>query len=208
MALKISSLKPNPRNPRTISPEKIEQLKKTLLEFGDLSGFVYNRKSRQVVGGHQRQAALPKDSEVVIERTYKKPTRTGTLAEGYVLFEGERFQYREVDWPKKKEMAANLAANKGAGEWNYQTLGEWMQELGTDGFDLDLTLFDENERKGFFSDLWEDDSDKVEKVEAHVEGFRDTIKVKCPKANRKDVVILLRTAIEESKFCDVVEIES
>lgn len=205
---KLKTLKLNPDNPRTTTDEKIKLLQGSMKEFGDLGGFIFNRKTKQFVGGHQRTKAASSEAEVTIEREYKKPTRTGTVAEGYVLIEGERFAYREVEWSPLKEKAANIAANKGAGEWDYAVLGEWIQELHGKNFNLDLTMFDENERKGFFSDMWEDeDKDaKVEKEEAHVEGFRDTIKIKVPKAVKSQVVELLTKAITGSKFCDVVEI--
>lgn len=151
MDMKVKELAPNPKNPRTITEPKLEQLKKALLEFGDLSGVVFNRTSGQLVGGHQRAKQFDSTAEVTIAKTYAKPTRTGTVAEGYVTFHGERFAYREVKWPKHKEMAANIAANKGAGVWDMAQLGEWMKELGSFDvdFDLDLTMFDTEELKDF-----------------------------------------------------------
>ncbi len=147
----IQDLNPNPKNPRTISDAKLEQLKKALHEFGDLSAIVFNRKTKHLVGGHQRTRVLDSDCEVTITKNYSKPTRTGTVAEGYVDVHGERYAYREVSWPKHKEMAANIAANKGAGEWNVEELTHWMKELGSFDvdFDLDLTMFDEKEQKRF-----------------------------------------------------------
>lgn len=149
--MKISELAPNPKNPRTITDDKLTQLKKALLEFGDLSGVVYNRKTKQLVGGHQRTKLFDKETRVVITYQHLKPTKTGTLAEGYILLKGERFSYREVSWPKHREMAANLAANKGAGTWDLPQLGEWLKELSDFdvGIDLDLTMFDEDELKEF-----------------------------------------------------------
>jgi len=143
----IKDLRANPNNPRIISDEKLKLLKKALEEFGDLGGFVFNRKSKLLVGGHQRAKVFSKDTKVFIEKKYVKPTRTGTIAEGYVIYKGERFKYREVIWDELKEKAANIAANKGAGEWDLPKLTEWLKDLNTVGFDLDLTMFDEKERK-------------------------------------------------------------
>jgi len=92
------------------------------------------------------------DAEVVIEQKYKKPTKTGTVAEGYILLNGERFKYREVSWDAVKEKAANIAANKLAGEFDKGRLASWMQELQDYNFDLDFTMFDSQERVKFFSD--------------------------------------------------------
>ncbi len=150
--MKIKDLKPNPQNPRTITDEKLVQLKKALTEFGDLGGIVFNRKTKKLIGGHQRIKIIDNQSEVVIEKRYSKKTKTGTLAEGYVIANGERLAYREVDWDEAKEKAANIAANKGAGEWDFAQLGEWMKDLDGSLFDLDLTMFDEQERFNFFNE--------------------------------------------------------
>ncbi len=149
--MRTKDLAPNPKNPRKITDAKLEQLKKALLEFGDLSGIVFNRKSGQLVGGHQRVKTFDTDAPVTIVRKFKKPTSTGTVAEGYVELRGERFSYREVSWDKHREMAANIAANKGAGEWDLPQVGEWLKELGSFDvdFDMDLTMFDEEELKDF-----------------------------------------------------------
>lgn len=145
--MKISALKANPENPRTITPAKSAQLKKAMVEFGDLGGIVFNVKSGQLVGGLRRSENFDPATAVVYTKKYSKPTRTGTVAEGYVLLKGERFSYREVRWPKAKEMAANIAANKNAGEWNEPSLAKWLKELGSFdiGIDLDLTMFDADE---------------------------------------------------------------
>lgn len=147
--MKAKDLKPNPKNPRTISAQKLEMLKKSLATFGDLGVIVFNRKTKQIVGGHQRTKALPPSAEVVIEHQYKKPTKTGTVAEGYVEIDGERLRYREVSWDETKEKAANIAANKGAGDWDNPLLSEFLRELDEFGFDLDLTMFDGDERAEF-----------------------------------------------------------
>ena len=142
----LADLAPNPHNPRKITGAKAAMLKKALERFGDLGGIVYNERSRQLVGGHQRAAALP-GSSVVIERRFDAPTPTGTVAEGYVHTPaGDRFAYRVVSWPPDVEKAANLAANKGAGTFDIAMVSEWMLELDTGAFQMDLTMFDAAER--------------------------------------------------------------
>jgi len=148
--MKLSTLKPNEQNPRTITDEKLFQLKKALKEFGPLDGFVYNRKTEQLVSGHQRQKLFA-ESEITITKKYPKPSKTGTTKEGYVTIDGERFSFREVYWDLNKEKAANIAANKGAGDWDMPQLAEWMKELNSfdADFDTGLTMFSEEEMKQF-----------------------------------------------------------
>lgn len=148
--MKIADLNKNPDNPRTITDEKKAQLKKALLKFGDLSGIVFNKKSKQLVGGHQRRDALDENSAITITKKYSKPTRTGTVAEGYVELGTDKFTYREVYWDERTERSANIAANKGAGVFDNDKLNEWMKQLSADDdFDMSLTMFDDSELLDF-----------------------------------------------------------
>jgi DNA modification methylase len=149
--MKLKDLAHNQKNPRTITDAKLAQLKKALLTFGDLSGIVFNRKSKQLVGGHQRTKHFDGDTEVVYTKKFTRPTKTGTVAEGYVELNGERFTYREVEWDRPTELAANIAANKGAGEWDLPELGAMLKELSHFDldFDMDLTMHDADELQEF-----------------------------------------------------------
>lgn len=99
--MKLSDLKPAPYNPRTITQEAAAALQTSLAEFGDISGIVWNKKTGNLVAGHQRMDALR-----------RKHGKALTLREGAVTTpEGERFPVRVVNWPPDKEKAANVAAN-------------------------------------------------------------------------------------------------
>lgn len=145
MDMKITDLKANPKNPRRISSAKKDALRKSIAKFGDLGGFIFNRRSGQLVGGHQRTSILPKDATIEIERTYDEPTAAGTVAEGYIIVEGERHRYREVDVDEQWENAALLAANKHGGEFDPESLSTIMSELSLAGVDMELTGFDPEE---------------------------------------------------------------
>lgn len=149
--MKIKDLKPNEKNPRKISAEDKENLKRALHEFGDLGSIIYNRTSKRLVGGHQRASVIPDNSKIVIEQTHKTPTRTGTVAEGHIVLDGERFNYREVEWDSKREAAAMIAANKHGGEWDTDLLKLNFAEIPIE--DLALTGFDETELKDLGVDL-------------------------------------------------------
>ena len=129
----LKNLAPNPKNPRVISAEKLSQLEKSLKRFGSLDGFVYNKTTKRLIGGHQRQKIF-----------------SGAKIKGeWVYWKGHKWPYREVEWDEATEKAANIAANKGAGEWNKEILGEWFEELKDLDFDLNLTMFDDEELKEF-----------------------------------------------------------
>lgn len=141
--MKLSDLNPNPKNPRKIADWQKDALKRSIEAFGDLSGFIYNRRSKQLEGGHQRKQVMPQDAEVTVEKKYPKPTRTGTVAEGYVVLAGERYAYREVDWDADTALAANIAANKHGGEFDDHLLKQALAQL--DDELLELTGFHEDE---------------------------------------------------------------
>jgi len=130
----------NPRNPRKITPEQLKMLADSLKRFGDLSGLVMNVKTGHLVGGHQRVKLLG-EAPIEITKRYETPSPTGTIAEGYVLFEGERYVYRAVDWDEATENAAMIAANKHGGDWDFPMLSELLVELDQGDFDLGVTGF-------------------------------------------------------------------
>lgn len=138
---KVSDLKESPRNPRTITDERLEMLQKSMSRFGDLGAIVFNRETGRLVGGHQRSKKLPGGAKIVIDHRYKKPTQAGTVAEGHVEFDGERFKYREVAWDEATERAANLAANKHGGTWDMKMLVEELNDLDAMNIDMSLTGF-------------------------------------------------------------------
>ena len=54
----VTDLKPAPYNPRRIDPAAMQGLTKSLERFGDVQPIVWNKRSGQVVGGHQRLRIL------------------------------------------------------------------------------------------------------------------------------------------------------
>ncbi len=99
----IDDLKPDPRNPRKISPEALHGLRRSVGEFGDVSSVVWNSRTGHLVAGHQRLAAL--------RTLYGDKLLLDAQAPCLITPTGERFQIRVVDWDPVKQMAANVAAN-------------------------------------------------------------------------------------------------
>ena len=132
----IDDLAPAPYNPREIDDASAAGLGGSLQKFGDLSGLVWNARSGNLVAGHQRVAQLR--------------ALGGRLEDGAVVVGKKRFLVRVVDWDRKTEVAANVAANNPAiqGRFTDQLeplLGEIMLDLGKDDFELlrfDLLKFD------------------------------------------------------------------
>lgn len=128
-------------------------LKKSLDEFGDLSGVVFNRQTNRLIGGHQRVKVMPKDAEIVYNEKFTEPDRVGTVAHGHIVIDGVQYAYRETEWGEEKEKAANLAANQHGGEWDFPKLTEWVNELDAINLDMELLGFDHTELENMMAPL-------------------------------------------------------
>lgn len=125
----MARLKVNPSNPRSITPAKQKRLADTMERLGDIGGIILNIRTGTLIGGNQRTTVIG-EVEPVIEKRFKKPNATGTIAYGYVEHGGERFSYREVDWPEELEREAIIAANVEAGSWDLDKLyADWDKGL-------------------------------------------------------------------------------
>ncbi len=116
----IKAAKYNPRKDLKPGDPEYEKLKKSLAEFDLVEPLIWNKRTGNLVGGHQRLKVLHArgDKEV---------------------------QVSVVDLDDKKEKALNLALNKISGEWDFPLLKDLLQELDTGEFDIEVTGFSEKE---------------------------------------------------------------
>ncbi|MBS3945301.1 MAG: DNA modification methylase [Melioribacter sp.] len=103
--MNLSDLKAADYNPRMIEDEAFNGLQISIEQFGDISGIVFNKRTGNLVAGHQRVKALVDqygDLEIlgINEDEGKIELPTGAV-----------FKVRFVNWDGKKERAANIAAN-------------------------------------------------------------------------------------------------
>ena len=139
---KVADLTPAPYNPRTITEKQLSMLKKSMLEFGDLSGIVKNIRTGHLIGGHQRIKNLDPSWPIVSKPHVDK---AGTVALGYIDTPSGQWSYREVYWPEKKEAAANISANQQGGEFDMPALKEIILTLDDGAFDMELLGFNSHE---------------------------------------------------------------
>ena len=119
----ISELNPAAYNPRKdLKPGDIEyeKLKKSIAEFDMVEPLVWNKRTGNLVGGHQRLKILK-------EMDYSE------------------VEVSVVDLSETKEKALNLALNKISGEWDFPRLKDILEELDTGAFDMEITGFDPKE---------------------------------------------------------------
>ncbi|ENZ5542441.1 site-specific DNA-methyltransferase [Enterococcus hirae] len=120
--MKLSDLKPADYNPRVnleSGMDEYEKLKQSILEFGFVDPPIFNKRTGNLVGGHQR-VAVAKDLGVC-----------------------EEIEVSIVDLPLEKEKALNVALNKITGRWDADKLAILLQELDTEA--LDVSGFSEDE---------------------------------------------------------------
>jgi len=107
--IKIEEINPAKYNPRFISPEAIEGLERSLEQFGYVEPIVWNKRSKNVVGGHQRLKVLQKQGK-------------------------KEVQVVVVDLDNTQEKALNITLNNKSiqGEFEPFKLKELLQELKID----------------------------------------------------------------------------
>lgn len=154
--MKIKDLKAAEYNPRKITEKQLSMLKKSMDEFGDLSGIVVNVKTGNMVGGHQRVKNLD-PSWPIVKNDHKD--KTGTVAIGYIETPTGKWAYREVSWSKKKEAAANIAANQHGGEFDMPKLKDIIINFDDGDMDMELLGFNSHELELMMTAIKPDEDD-------------------------------------------------
>lgn len=122
--MKIRRVSVNELNPAAYNPRKdlrpsdaeYKKLARSMERYGCVEPIVWNQRTGNVVGGHQRLKIL--------------------IASG-----AQEVDVSVVDLSPTDEKALNIALNKISGEWDSEKLSEVLQEL-SQGFDVTLTGFD------------------------------------------------------------------
>lgn len=201
----LADLAGNPNNPRRISEDSANALKISLEQFGDISCIVYNVRSEQMVGGHQRKAVITQligeNPELIITDQLKTPTKTGTVAEGYVEANGEKYKVRFVDWDEKKEAAANLQANNplSQGEWDFDLLPTTI-DLAMAFEGIEGLRIDDLAEKLLESSFSEPTKNANEEVDTDAMDATGTVKLMYTEENYQKVLELMAKVKETGKI--------
>jgi hypothetical protein len=126
------------KNPRRLTEKQFSLLQRDLAELGDLGGIVHDLNSDEIIGGNQRSKILkPSPENITLNESFDTPTKTGTVAFGYIEWQGERFPYRQVRWTPKQCEKANIVANRVHADWDFDVLANEfdMNDLVQWGFE-------------------------------------------------------------------------
>jgi hypothetical protein len=117
------------RNPRVMDRESSLGLRRSLQDFGDLSGIVLNTRNGKLVCGHQRVRQLA-DRYASLNPVVE----IGPGGTGAIVVDGASFAVRLVDWDEETHAKANIAANnpKIQGEFEQETLAGLLLEMASD----------------------------------------------------------------------------
>jgi DNA modification methylase len=123
--MKIQKIPTSKLNPAAYNPRKdlqagdaeYEKLLRSVEEFGYVEPIIWNEKTGNIVGGHQRFKILKQLGKTEIECVI-------------------------VDLSDEREKALNIALNKISGEFDIPKLTELLQGLEASQFDVELTGFD------------------------------------------------------------------
>jgi len=131
----LSRINPAIYNPRRdLKPDDpvYKQLLRSIDEFGCVQPLIWNRRSKNLVSGHQRLKIL----------------QAKGIKEAYVSI---------VDLPPEKEKALNIALNKISGDWDQDKLKMLLDELlEIPDFDVELTGFELPDIENMLADMLKD----------------------------------------------------
>ena len=139
--VKLSELKDSKYNPRKISKEELQRLEDSMDKFGYVEPIVWNEKTGNIVGGHQRLKILS-----------KKLTSEDTI------------EVVVVNLDEYQEKALNLALNKITGEWDEDKLSELLALIKQQDEDLlKFTGFSEQEYSKLIGQIGQEDNFEIPK---------------------------------------------
>ena len=127
----VSDMKPSDYNPRVdLKPTDAayEKLARSIDEFGYVEPIVWNERTGNIVGGHQRFKVL------------------------------QQLGYGEINCvvvalDEMREKALNVALNKIRGDWEIKKLGALLEQLEQTGIDYDITGWDKKDVVKLFHDM-------------------------------------------------------
>ena len=117
---KINAAPYNPRKDLKPGDPEYERLKKAIDTFSLVEPLVWNEKSGNLVGGHQRFKILKARGDLLVPVSI-------------------------VNLSPRDEKALNIALNKHAGGWDFSLLAGLVGDLNSAGFDMEAIGFDTEE---------------------------------------------------------------
>ncbi|MPY20024.1 ParB N-terminal domain-containing protein [Paenibacillus glucanolyticus] len=119
----------NPRVDLQPGDPEYEKLKRSIEEFGYVEPIVWNERTDNMVGGHQRYKIM------VHEQGHTE------------------LAVSVVDLDDQQERLLNIALNKVSGDWDEDALSQLLVELQQEGVDISLSGFNDVDLKQMLGDI-------------------------------------------------------
>lgn len=149
--MQLADIKPADYNPRKqLKPgdPQYQKLENGIKTFGYVEPIIWNKQTKQLVGGHQRLTVLLNMGVTEAEVTV-------------------------VDIPLHEEKQLNLLLNRAKGQWDNDKLADLLSELDKVG-GIELTGFDEWELQGLIDSYDDQLGDILDSSYDYDEGSRST----------------------------------
>lgn len=179
-------------NPRKISPEAKRKLKENLSKMGLMGGLVWNKRTGNLVSGHQRLSILD------IDKNYD----TKTFENDYDVF------VTCVDLSEKDEKTQNIFFNNQSamGFFDEDKLHEIMKEVDFS----ELTGFSKKNQISMFADteLTDEEYKKIaEQVEATSQAMKKVSENAATEMDANYVVLVFKNAGDKATLIDNLGVE-
>ena len=152
--IKITDIVPAEYNPRNISSDELKKLENSISTFGLVDPIIINLKNNKIIGGHQRYEVLI--NQHMLNNDFYGELNLIRMGDIGWIFTETDLKVEDED----HEKALNLALNKISGEWDFEKLGEILDELELNDFNIELTGFTDLDVKDI--ELYEEDYSKDE----------------------------------------------
>jgi hypothetical protein len=149
---------------------------------------------------------LKSQNDIEYIEQYETPQQDGTTAYGFVIANGQKFTYREVEWAKDKHTKAVVLANTHAGAWDFDILKMPDFDIAKDiliDFDiLDFEMPDDLPEYQKEGDNTKYNSDGTEKENPY------TVKVEAPIYEAKNEKPTIEMLFNDLRYIELIgEIE-
>ena len=140
--IKLIDIEPADYNPRTITEEAKKKLRNSIETFGLVEPIIINTKNNRIIGGHQRYQILLDlcmENDNLAEKEFDYLVKDDY---GFI-FDSDKLVIENEDYEK----ALNIVLNNTnlMGDYDYQKLGNLLEDLEFNGFNVEFTGFDDLE---------------------------------------------------------------
>lgn len=174
----LSPAKYNPRKDLQPGDPEYEKLLRSVEEFGYVEPIIWNKRTGNIVGGHQR---------------FKVLKQLGFSEIDCVV----------VDMDEAREKALNIALNKISGDWDTEKLADVFRDIEQYGISLDITGFEAPEIDKLFQKLSREDG-KI--VEDDFDAEAEAAQITEPITRRGDIWLLGKHRLMCGDSTDVADV--